>query len=45
MKGIYMINTLLNLITGGGGGHSNTSVVHMHDQRFSKHTLYRDFPF
>ena len=27
--------------TGGGGGHSNTSVIHMRDQRFSisKHTL------
>ena len=24
---------------GWGGGHWNTSVVHMHDQRFSKHTL------
>ena len=24
---------------GGGGGHLNTSVIHMHDQRLSKHTL------
>ena len=28
------------------GGHSNTSVVHMRDQRFSKHTVRkRDFPY
>ena len=28
----------------GGGGQSNTSVVHMRDQRFSKHTLNAIFP-
>ena len=31
----------------GGGGretHSNTSVVHMHNQRFSKHTLIKFLP-
>ena len=27
------------------GSHSNTSVVHMHDQRFSKHTLIEICPF
>ena len=27
------------------GGHLNTSVVHMHDQRFSKHTLIEICPF
>ena len=27
----------------GGGGQSNTSVVHMHDQRFSKHTLIETY--
>ena len=28
----------------GGGGHLNTSSVHMHDQRFSKYTLSRYVP-
>ena len=30
---------------GGGGGNSNTSVVHICDQRFSKHTLIEICPF
>ena len=29
----------------GGGIYSNTSVVHMHDQRLSKHTLTEIYPF
>ena len=29
---------------GWGGEHSNTSVVHMRDQRFSKHTPIVRFP-
>ena len=28
----------------GGGGHSNTTVVHMRDQRFSKQTLIAIYP-
>ena len=35
------------LQTSGGGGNSdsNTCVVHMHDQSFSKHTLIEICPF
>ena len=33
------------ILGGGGEGHSNISVVHMHDQRFPKHTLIKICPF
>ena len=29
----------------GGGGHSNTSIEHMRDQRFSKHILKEICPY
>ena len=38
------VSIKLIIIMLGGGGHSNTSAVHMRDQRFSKHTLNAIFP-
>ena len=38
-------NDKVNLGYEDPGGHLNTSVVHMCDQRFSKHTLIEICPF
>ena len=36
---IWQTKVTIDGLHTGGRGHSNTSVVHMRDQRFSKHTL------